>query len=61
MAAIPVPMSRLPKIAAFIPMVFRLTTNSATAEADTAAIIDSKTVGQSYSTGTGRMNAPIPT
>ena len=50
-----------PKMAVFMASVFRLTTSNATAEADTAAIMERRTVGQSYCTGTGRINASMPT
>ena len=43
-----------------IPIALRLTTNSTTADAATAAIIDTSTVGQSYCTGTGSCSASIP-
>jgi hypothetical protein len=60
MAAIPPPIRTLPAMAAEIFIVFRLTTKRAMAEAETAAAIDNKTVGQSYFTGTGSWSASMP-
>ena len=50
----PAPMKMLPTTARDSPSSGRLTTNSAMPEAPMAASSDSSTVGQSYSTGTGR-------
>ena len=41
-------------------MLCRLTTYSATPDAKTAARSETKTVGQSYNDGTGRLKASIP-
>jgi hypothetical protein len=41
-------------------MARRLTTNSAIADASTAASSDASTVGTSYKTGIGSWNASIP-
>ncbi len=53
-------MKMLPIEARIRPMCFRLTTNSAIADARIAASSDNSTVGQSYNTGIGKRNASIP-
>lgn len=46
-------MHTLPNSALTMPIVLRLTTNSAIAQATIAASKDANTSGQSYNTGTG--------
>jgi hypothetical protein len=53
-------MKRLPTIARESPILRRLTTKSATADAEIAARSESSTVGQSYCTGIGRWKASMP-
>jgi len=60
MVALPPPMKMLPSTARITPILLRLTTNRAMADARIAANRDNKTVGQSYCTGIGKRNASIP-
>ena len=57
----PPPMKRLPPKACSDPIVGRLTTNSAMAEAKMAGSRDSNDVGKSYCTEMGKRKASIPT
>ena len=60
MAAIPPPIKTPPANARRNSVLRWLTTKMATAEANTAGRRDINTVGQSYSTGTGKLKASIP-